>query len=291
LFDRLGFIIGEAITAMRRNGFMTFAAITTSAVSLFLIGGAAYVYLRAVEYADTIPGKFDMRVYLREGTDADTIRKTAASIRALPGVKEVNWMPKEKVWELEKLRSPQLTEGIDNPLPDAYKVTIKDLGLGDQIASEIKAMPAVEPADGIQYLKDEQAAVDQGIRILRWLGVAVGGLLLLTSGVLIFNAIRLAVLARQLEIRIMRLVGASPSTVYIPFLLEGIVQGMLGGLLSALLLFLSNKQVLMQIRTMMPLASFPPFPVWPALGVLGASGALYGFVCSLLSLRTRHEAR
>ncbi|CAN5368298.1 permease-like cell division protein FtsX [soil metagenome] len=276
---------------MRRNGFMTFAAITTAAVSLFLIGGASYVYIRAVAYADTVPGKFDMRVYLKDGTDNATITKTANEIRAFKGVKIVNWMPRDKVWALEKKKSPMLTEGIENPLPDSFKVTISDLGLGDTIASQIGALPAVENKDGVQYLKDEQLAVNQGIQILKWLGAAVGGMLLFTSGILIFNAIRLAVLARQLEIRVMRLVGASPGTVFVPFLLEGMVQGMLGGALASLLLDLANRQLATYIRTLTSQASIPPFPLGPTLLILTGVGAGYGLICSALSLKSRHDSR
>jgi cell division transport system permease protein len=291
MFDKLTFVLGEALTAMRRNGFMTFAAITTAAVSLFLIGGASYAYIKAVQYADTIPGKFDMRVFLRSGTNPADISTTANAIRSIPGVDKVYWMPKDKVWELEKQRNPSLTEGIEDPLPDSFKVTISDLGKGDEIADRIGGLKSVDPNGGVQYLKDEQAAVDQGIRILKWLGVAVGGLLLLTSGVLIFNAIRLAVLARQLEIRIMRLVGASPATVFVPFILEGVAQGALGGLLASVLIFGAHRQLGLYLQTLTAQASLPPFPIWTAMLWLGITGALYGFVCSFLSLKTRYDHR
>jgi cell division transport system permease protein len=291
MLDRIGFILGEAMTAMRRNGFMTFAAISTVAVSLFLLGGAAYVYQRAVEYAETIPGKFDMRVTLKEGTSQTEIEKTAKDIRRIPGVATVNWLPKEAMWEQKKKEDPALTEGIDNPYPDSFKVTIKDLKEGDAIAGAIAAMDAVEPKEGVQYLKAEQEFVDQGIRTLRWLGTAIGGLLLLTAGVLIFNAIRLAVLSRRLEIRIMRLVGASPITVYLPFIIEGAVQGILGGFIAALLLTIANLRFKEFLLSLSAEASMPPFPTIAMLTMLGALGGIYGIFCSTLSLKTRHDGR
>ena len=291
MFDRISFIVGEAMTAMRRNRFMTFAAISTVAVSLFLLGGAGYVYLRAVAYAETIPGKFDMRVMLRDGTTQAQIEETATKIRAIPGVATVAWLPKEAMWAEKKKREPELTEGLENPYPDAFKVTVKELKEGDRIAEGIAELPAVSDDDGVQYLKEEQEFVDQGIRTLRWLGSAIGGLLLFTAGVLIFNAIRLAVMSRRLEIRIMRLVGASPLTVYLPFILEGCAQGVLGGVLASLLLFLANRQFGLFIHTMIAEANMPPFPLFPMMLMLGAIGGIYGVFCSALSLRARHDAR
>ncbi len=291
MFDRISFIFAEALTAMRRNRFMTFAAVSTVAVSLFMLGGAGYVYLRAVAYAETIPGKFDMRVMLKEGTKQAKIEETAARIRALPGVETVAWLPKDAMWAAKKKEDPELTEGLDNPYPDAFKVTVKDLNEAPGIADQIGALSAVSEQDGVQYLKDEQAFVDQGIRTLRWLGSAIGGLLLFTAGVLIFNAIRLAVMSRRLEIRIMRLVGASPLTVYLPFILEGCAQGVLGGVLAALLLSLANRQFGQFIHTMIAEANMPPFPLFPMMLMLGAIGGIYGVFCSALSLKARHDAR
>jgi cell division transport system permease protein len=291
LLDRLSFILGEAMTALRRNGFMTFAAISTVAVSLFLLGGAGYVYVRAVEYANTMPGKFDMRIILKEGTTRQTIEQTAKQIRTIPGVATVAWLPRDAVWELKKKEDPALTEGLDNPLPDAFKVTIRDLQDGPEIAETIAKMPPVEANDGVQYLKEEQQFVDQGIRTLRWLGTGIGGLLLFTAGVLIFNAIRLAVMSRRLEIRIMRLVGASPVTVYLPFIIEGCLQGLTGGLIAAVLLLLANRQFGLFIRTLNNEASMPVFPIGAMLLMLAAMGGMYGIFCSALSLRARKDAR
>ncbi len=290
MLDRLGFIIGEAMTAMRRNRFMTFAAVSTVAVSLFLLGGAGYVYLRAVAYAETIPGKFDMRVMLKDGTTQAKIEEAAAQIRAFEGVATVAWLPREAMWNQKKKEDPALTEGLDNPYPDAFKVTVKDLRDGSRIADSIAGLSVVSDRDGVQYMKDEQEFVDQGIRTLRWLGSAIGGLLLFTAGVLIFNAIRLAVMSRRLEIRIMRLVGASPLTVYLPFILEGCAQGVLGGILASLLLLLANRQFGQFVNTMIAEANMPPFPLLPMMLMLGAIGGIYGIFCSALSLRARHDA-
>lgn len=293
MFDRIAFVIGEAMIALRRNGFMNFAAISTVAVSLFLVGGATYSYLKAVEYANTIPGKFDMRVYLKDDATDKTVIDTANKIRKIPGVKEVNWMPKDAAWQRFKDENPAFIKkigDIGNPLPHGYKVTIAQLSDGPAIAETISALPTVRPSEGVQYLKQEQETVDQGIRLLKWIGTGIGGLLLLTAGILIFNAIRLAVLARRREIRVMRLVGASPMTVFVPFLIEGGVQGCIGGAVAAGLLYLANLRVGEFLRSLNSKGGLPPFPVVDSLLVLCTAGAVYGIFCSILSLRARGDA-
>jgi len=112
---------------------------------------------------------------------------------------------------------------------------------------------------------------------------------LVTAGVLIFNAIRLAIISRRIEIRIMRLVGASPVTVYFPFLIEGLLQGAVGGTFSAVLLLLAQEGFRRQLAAMTTNATLQPFPLALAVGLLAGAGAVYGLFCSALALRFRHE--
>ena len=276
--------------AMRRNLTMTFAAVITAAVALYLIGGLAYVYVRMTEYANSLTGRFEMRVILRDGTTTDTISATANTIRQMDGVKGVFWIPRDKAWQADKLKYPELTEGVENPYPDAFKVALNDVHNGDRIAEKIHALPAVAPGnEGVQYLQDVQRFVDDGLHTLRWVGGAVGGLLFFAAGLLIFNAIKLTVVARRVEIRVMQLVGASRFTIRIPFLIEGIVQGTVGGIVAGGLLLLSNQALVAFLKQLPNGAAFsapPPFPLWPLTALLCAIGAAYGLLCSNAAIHT-----
>src|SRR4051812_8935517 len=119
MFNRIEFVISEAITALSRNRLMTLAAVTTVAVSLFLFGGMGYAYFRMARYAQTIPGKFRMLVYLRDEATRTDVKQVAAQVRAIPGVASVSWIPKDKAWEKWKQdHATGFTEGVDNPLPE-----------------------------------------------------------------------------------------------------------------------------------------------------------------------------
>ena len=291
MLDRLSFGIGEAMIALRRNGFMTFAAISTVAVSLFLLGGLGYSYLRAVEYAQAIPGKFDMRVYLRPGTSAAKISETASQVRAFPGVASVAWIPKEKAWAKEVKDDPANTVGIENPYPDAFKITIKSLKDSDNVADKLRSLPVIDPDPGVVYLKDEQHLIDEGLQVMRWLGLFIAGLLFVTAGILIFNAIKLTITHRRREIRIMQLVGASRFTVRFPFLIEGTVQGILGGFIAAWMLA-GGQQVfqkfLMDLDARVLVSAFP---VLIAMAILGGVGGVYGLICSWLAVMAPNRSQ
>jgi cell division transport system permease protein len=288
MLDKLEFLFGEAFTALRRNAWMTFAAITTVAISLFLLGGMTYSYLMVRNYAETLPGKFTVRVHLKQGTDTAAIKKTAESIRLLEGVKEVNWIPRDKAWAKKKTEDPELTAGIDNPYPDAFKVTLSSLNNSDGIADAIHRLPSVQPgSEGVVYFKDEQRFIDQGLQLMRWLGSSVGGLLFVTAGILIYNAIRLAIHARRIELRIMSLVGASRLTVRIPFLIEGAIQGAAGGLLATLIIWACKIRLDTYLASLQGslLGKTQSFPLGTILLILSAAGASYGLLCSNLALR------
>jgi cell division transport system permease protein len=119
---------------------------------------------------------------------------------------------------------------------------------------------------------------------MRWLGLVIAGLLFVTAGVLIFNAIKLTITHRRREIRIMQLVGASYLTVRVPFLIEGLVQGLTGGAFAALMLYGAQhvfQNFLMTLSTKTHLVAFP----WgQAILILGGVGAAYGLICSGLAI-------
>jgi cell division transport system permease protein len=135
-------------------------------------------------------------------------------------------------------------------------------------------------------MKDEQNFVDALLTALRVVGGVVGGILFLIAGVLIYNAIRLTVLSRRIEIRIMQLVGASRATVYVPFLIEGMLQGVIGGIIASGLVVGAYYGFNWVMHTMVSFTYNPAeFAYVPVLAILTGAGALYGIFCSTLAIR------
>ncbi|CAN5380575.1 permease-like cell division protein FtsX [soil metagenome] len=285
MIDRIAFILGEAVAGIRRNVGMSLISVATAAVALFLLGGIYFLAKGLESAAQELTGKFDMLAYLQEGATDAEMHETIKEIRAIPGVASVQWIPRDKAWERQKEELKlSFSEGMPNPLPDAYKVILSDLKSADQIAATIGALPKIDKKRGVGYLKQEQKTVERGRSFLRWAGGALGTMFLSISGVLIFNTTRLAIANRRAEIRIMRLVGAHWLMVDVPFLVEGIVFGTMGGVLATGALSLAYVSVGSQVTALTASSGVIVFPYVPAMQALSLVGAAFGFVCAALAL-------
>jgi cell division transport system permease protein len=283
MLDRLEFIISEAFVALRRNTLMSLAAVTTVAVSLFILAGLGYTYLRLSEVLQSLPARLDSRVYFVRGVSMEQVKQTLAGIREMPEVDKAVWIPAETAWKKFKQQDPHpMWDDLKRiPYPEALKITWKDLSKVSAAAARIRQMPLVRKVD---QPEDAQKIVSQSMGLVRRIGIGLGGILLLTGGILIFNAIRLTILSRRREIRIMQLVGASRAMIQTPFVIEGVIQGILGGVLAHLIL-IATKTALMNVIQQSNLPITLPDPDWQVLGLLCAAGAVYGLVCSLMAVR------
>lgn len=284
MLDRLEFILGEAFAALRRNSLMSLAAVTTVAVSLFFLGGLAYVWSKLTAYAERLPAQLDARVYLKDEIRArDDISRAAEAIRRLPGVAVVQWIPRALAWEKKRVELGYREGEVPNLYPDALKIIWADLKLAPTTTDTILKMPEV---DQVRQHTEAQRTVSDFLVMLRNVGIGIGGILLLTGGILIYNAIKLTILSRRREIRIMQLVGATRTTIATPFLLEGLAQGALGGALAALILWSAHVAVKNYTDVNLSFISIrDEFPAWFAVGVLAIVGALYGLICSSIAVR------
>jgi cell division transport system permease protein len=284
MLDRIEFLLSETFNALRRNTWMSFAAISTSCMALFLLGGMTFAYVGINRYAATLPDKFEMRVFMKADTSPEAVLKIRDRISTMEGVNQAELISKAEAWKRMRTEMPELTTGIDNPLPDMINVTLSDLDKADTVAGAIKKQPEIEK-DGVKYLSKEREVLSQVLLMLRWIGLVMGGLMLLTAGVLIYNAIRMTIVARRRETRIMRLVGATNFTVLFPLVLEGIIHGLCGGFLASILILLAHgglKKLLTGVIEFVQIGNLAPGSVFPMIVGLGA---LYGLICSLIAVR------
>lgn len=277
--------------ALRRNVTLTLAAITTSAVALFLLGAMAFSYLALTKASEQITGRFDIRVFMPMEAMTAQVTALASRLRKDPGVATAIFIPRGPAWAREKQTlPPELTEGVENPLPHAFKVTVRKLEDGPDVADRIGAMPEVEKGDGVRFLRAEARVLEEAIALVRWLGGGVGALLLLTGGVLIYNTIRLTVEARSIERSVMRRVGASWKTIYGPYVIEGMVTGAAGGAFASLLVLACHAALQARLSAVSALGQLPPLAYGAWLQGLVLTGAAFGLLCSLIAL-TRPERR
>lgn len=289
MLDRLEFILSEALISLRRNTWMTFASVTTSAMALFLLGGIGMIYISLANYAAGLEKSFEMRVLMKDNPTPDDISSLQKKLEAMPEVSSVTFKSKAEVWKTFKEQNPgvvqDVAQDLDNPLPDTYILNLKDLKEAPKIAKVIEKFPEVATKNGVNWLPDVQKFLEQTMGTLRWLGIVLGGLMIATGGILIYNTIRLTMLARRREIRIMELVGATKAMVITPLLLEGATQGFFGALLASLVLMVGYGVVVKTLEVFNPLHNPDPFPFTSVILILGAIGILYGLLCSSIAIR------
>lgn len=277
--DWLEFVVGEAFLALRRNALFTFAAITTVAMALFLIGGFAYTYYQANKYIHALPTQLEVRVFLKDGMPPGVVDALGDTIRQLPGEASVTFISKEAAWDKMRAEHPDYPSDLENPLPDAYTATFKTVEAATSGAERLGQDPSV---DKVVYLKELAAELKRGLSVLRYIGYC-GFVLLFVGAIIIFNAIELTVVARRREVRIMQLVGASIATIRIPFVLEGTFHGILGGAVAAGFLAGANAVVGESVKGLG--RAIPHYPWVPVSLLMVAAGAAIGFVCSSIATR------
>lgn len=285
MLDRAEFMLGEAFTSLRRNTWMTFAAVTTSAMALFIFGGLGLLYFSVAGFAENLQSRFEMSVFLKDTAKIQDIDSAKVKIQKLPGVRSVKFNSKEEVLKKFIKQNPAIDVkgmGVGNPMPNEFVVGFSDLSTAAQVEEAIRKM---EPVESVRVASEEQAFLQQSMGAIRWLGIVLGGLLLLTSGVLIYNTIRLTIISRYREIRIMRLVGATPGMIWTPMLIEGIIQGMMGGLLATLVLWSASMIVRALVSTVQAFQGSDGVSVIRLAILMMAIGGAYGLVCSIIAIR------
>ncbi len=283
------YFIQEVFHSLRRNNWMTFASIGTVAVSLFVLGVFLILVLNMNRLAGMLESQVQISVYLEDHLTDREKRQIGYDIESLQGIDSVTYVDRETAKERLKERlgdQKYLLDALseDNPLPDAFEVTVTTPAVVESAAGAIAAMQGVEEA---KYGQDVVEHLFDITRLMRIFGFVLMGLLGGATLFIISNTIRLTVFARRKEIAIMKYVGATDWFIRWPFLLEGIVLGCIGGFIAAVAL--RSFYAAMAAKIYRTLAFFPLMPQYPfmnyvTLAILLA-GIVIGAIGSVISLK------
>lgn len=283
------YFIQEVFHSLRRNNWMTFASIGTVAVSLFVLGVFLILVLNMNRLAGMLESQVQISVYLEDHLMDREKRQIGYDIEALQGIDSVTYVDRETAKERLKDRlgdQKYLLDALsdDNPLPDAFEVTVTTPSVVESAAGAIDSMQGVEEA---KYGQDVVEHLFDITRLMRILGFILMGLLGGATLFIISNTIRLTVFARRKEIAIMKYVGATDWFIRWPFLLEGIVLGCIGGLIAAVAL--RSFYAAMAAKIYSTLAFFPLMPQYPFMNYVTAAillaGIVIGAIGSVISLK------
>jgi cell division transport system permease protein len=240
---KVDYYFRETASGLRRNGWVAFGAISTTFVALFLLGLSLLGWREVNLIIDQTAGKIDVVVYLNTGISGDQQAAIQQKLQSLPEVTSVEFVSQAQAYaEAEKIFGPNSTE-MKNitpaDLPPSFRVNLHDpLTQYDAVNAQMQGVA------GIQSIRDNAAFVNTLYVItgwLRWGLLFVAILMLMSSAFLVANTVRMGLFARRREIGIMKLVGATNWFIRVPFMIEGVFEGLVGTGVAILLLWALMK--------------------------------------------------
>ena len=237
---QLRYVLREGFSGFKRAKLSMFAAVFTICVSLLLLSFFAILFLNANNVVNSLREKVEMEAFLNDQLSSDKITEVKGLVEMLDGVREVHFVSKE---EAAKIFQQEFGEDIYkilnfNPLPASLKIFLKEgyktAKGAESIVQQVKSLKGV---DDVIYRKQLLEMLDERAMLFLWITLGVGIFITLSSVILVANTIRLAIYAKRKIIQTMKLIGATRGFIRLPFLLEGFLQGVLGGLIAAGIVF------------------------------------------------------
>lgn len=234
--------IKEGMKSIRRNGWMSFAAISAVSITLLLVGGLIAGVSNINSLASDIENDVSVRVYIDLAASEEDRDILEEELTVLDHVEEVTFSSREK--ELDNVVGSygddfELFEGDENPLHDVFIVDTSSPEYTSQVAEEVEPLKFVSD---VNYGGAEADRLFQMTSTIRNIGGIIILALIFTAVFLISNTIRITIFSRSTEIEIMKLVGATNWFIRWPFLIEGALIGLIGALIpSVTLIFLYNS--------------------------------------------------
>jgi cell division transport system permease protein len=230
----------ETALGLRRNGIVAFAAMSTAFIALFLFGLALLIAREFNLVIDAWTGNVQVAVYLTDPPNPETVKLLTSKLEALPAVGQVTYESKAAACARAQIlfaNQPNLIENVDceTVFPASLRVKLADTEEFAQVRAAVEGQP------GVAQIADYREVLSRLVAITRVLSVGILSIaiIMLASAVaLIANTLRMGMFARRKEIGIMRLVGATNWRIRTPFLIEGLVEGLLGAAAAVFALFL-----------------------------------------------------
>jgi len=284
------YFVVDALKSLKRNRTVSIASVATVAATLFILGVFLLIVFNVNAGVEELGSKLEVKIYLK---DDITISDKSAIERALSGVEGVTdtkFEDKSDALEAVKKQfgkdSKSLVQGFEktNPFPNAYIVRVEKPEIVNNVVK------ATEGLKGIEKIKDVREVVDKIIKItntLKIIGFALFAILISVSLFLIGNTIKLTVYSRKKEIGIMKFVGATDWFIRWPFIIEGMMLGVSGAIISTGVLYYVYRIVFLKYTSAILGITLmnPQFILSTTLWQFILGGLFIGAIGSVISIR------
>jgi cell division transport system permease protein len=238
------YVLRETATNLRRNLLMSTAAVLTVAVSLFLVGGSLLLQQSVNKVTVQWRGGVELNIFLNPDIAQTQRDGLQAELAAIPEVKKVSYVDQEAAYDEFKqmfVNSPDMVESVTaKDLPPSFRVVPREPELVESIGERFQKREGVKE---VVYAKETVDTLLKVTYYMKWGIRTIAAVLLLSALLLILNTIRMAIFARRREVAVMKLVGATNWFIRIPFMLEGMFQGIVGAGFAILFMWFSRTVI------------------------------------------------
>lgn len=285
-------IIKQGFQGMWRNRSMGLASITSISSVLMILGLVLIMVLSINNLVMDTKDKFDeIQIYIEDDVSDEKLSSIEDKIKNNEGVLSVMYESKEQAlenWKKDWEENAYLLDGIEtNPLPNSYIIQLKNLEYADSVVDSIKGMEGIEK---IQYNKEITENLILVSNYIRLGGIIITGVLIFVSIFIISNTIKITVASRKREINIMKYVGATNDYIRGPFIIEGVLFGLIAALISIVVVYYGYGYFFDSIKetlfSMFTVVLAPPEDLFSDIAIIFiAIGVGIGALGSLLSLK------
>lgn len=287
---KLKMFVLDALRSLKRNTTITLASIVTVSATLFIFGIFLIVAQTVNLGVESIESKVEIKAYLADEITPEEEENVKSIVTAIEGVKEITYESKEDAFEKFKERlgeNNSILKGFSesrNPLPNSYVISLEETGAALLVEEALTGIP------GVEDVGNERETVEKIISLaefIRTIGVVVFVILVLVSLFLISNTIKLTVYSRRREIGIMKFVGATNWFIRLPFIIEGMIMGLIGGVLSVVVIYFTYQVLYTDVTKSTFYAELvtPQYILTNFSWQFGVTGLLIGALGSFIALK------
>ena len=280
----ISYTFKESLAGFRRNKAATLITIFTVSIALLLLGVFTIITMNLGRVVEDIRSRVDVEVFLKESFPTDQHRQIGIQLRAIRGVEDARYISKEEAGRIFlKEFGENYGELLDaNPLPSSFQLKIHEgYSNTDSIAVIVKKAERIKAVDNVLYRKNLLALIDKREKALSYATLFIGIILGLSAIILVANTIRLTIYAKREIIRTMKLVGATSMFIRMPFVIEGLLHGLAGGIIASVLLGVVYSMFLSPIAEELLINIPVTFSFYLFLTGLGCLLGLIGSVVSI----------
>ncbi len=246
--------IGSAFKNMWRNLLMSGASILSVTATLVILGIILLLVVNVNQMTAELYNKIDMgTINIKDEVTPEQIEALKNEIEGMENVHDVKFLSKEEVYneyvQQFKEEDREYYKSIKNPLPNVFEIRMVDISKVDELKAELEKKTEFE---NIKFANDLITEIVKVSNVVRNIAIVIVLILLLITILIINNTIRIGIASRSEEIFVMRYVGATRAYIRWPFLIEGIILGLIGAVISGVVIYFGYREILIFIKESLP---------------------------------------